>query len=108
IKFIYFEFNDISPRRDTSGGALEPIDQLIRPHGYRFIATYNDFVVPDAELFLVSNALYALRRHGINFGSATAIAPPTCQTGTSIALVERLRTYGTAARDGQGDDGEFC
>ena len=23
IKFIYFEFNDISPRRDTSGGALE-------------------------------------------------------------------------------------
>jgi FkbM family methyltransferase len=62
IKFIYFEFNDISPRRDTSGGALEPIDQLIRPHGYRFIATYNDFVVPDAELFLVSNALYALPR----------------------------------------------
>jgi hypothetical protein len=35
---------------------------LIRPHGYRFIATYNDFVVPDAELFLVSNALYALPR----------------------------------------------
>jgi FkbM family methyltransferase len=59
IKFIYFEFNDISPRRDASGGALAPIDQLIRPLGYRFIATYNDYVVPDGELFLVSNALYA-------------------------------------------------
>ena len=31
IKFIYFEFNDISPRRDASGGALVPIDRLIRP-----------------------------------------------------------------------------
>jgi FkbM family methyltransferase len=60
INFIYFEFNDISPRRDASGGALAPIDQLIRPHGYRFIATYNDYVVPEGELFLVSNALYAL------------------------------------------------
>jgi hypothetical protein len=28
IKFIYFEFNDISPRRDASGGALTPIDQF--------------------------------------------------------------------------------
>jgi FkbM family methyltransferase len=60
IKFIYFEFNDISARSGTSGGALMPIDQLIRPHGYRFIATYNDYVVPEGELFLVSNALYAL------------------------------------------------
>jgi len=60
IRFIYFEFNDISPRIGTSGGALMPIDQLISPHGYRFIATYNDSVVPEGELFLVSNALYAL------------------------------------------------
>ncbi len=63
IKFIYFEFNDINPRRDASGGALAPIDQLIRPLGYRFIATYNDYVVPNGELFLVSNALYALPPH---------------------------------------------
>jgi FkbM family methyltransferase len=63
IKFIYFEFNDINPRNGASGGALMPIDQLIRPHGYRFIATYNDYVVPDEELFHVSNALYALPGH---------------------------------------------
>jgi FkbM family methyltransferase len=64
IKFISFEFNDIGPRRDTSSGALAPIDQLIRPHGYRFIATYNDCVVTKGELLLVSNALYALPPNG--------------------------------------------
>ena len=60
IKFIYFEFNDIAPRSDASGGALVPIDQLIRAYGYRFIATYTDYVIPEGELFLCSNALYAL------------------------------------------------
>jgi FkbM family methyltransferase len=60
VRFIYFEFNDIAPKSGTSGGALAPIDQLVRPYGYRFIATYNDYVEPDGELFLVSNALYAL------------------------------------------------
>jgi FkbM family methyltransferase len=60
IKFIYFEFNDIAPRSGTSGGALIPIDQLIRAYGYRFIATYNEYVIPEGEPFLVSNALYAL------------------------------------------------
>ena len=60
IKFVYFEFNDISPRGDASGGALEPIDKFIRPLGYRFIASYNDYVLPEGELFLVSNALYAM------------------------------------------------
>jgi len=60
IKFIFFEFNDIVPRSGTSGGALMPIDQLIRPHGFRFIATYTDYVVPEGEIFVVSNALYAL------------------------------------------------
>jgi len=63
IKFVYFEFNEISPRSDASVGALAPIDQLIRPHGYRFIASYNDAIVPDGELFLVSNALYAMPPH---------------------------------------------
>jgi hypothetical protein len=60
IKFIYFEFNDITTRSEASGGALVPIDRLIRPYGYRFIATYNDYLVPKGGLFLVSNALYGL------------------------------------------------
>jgi FkbM family methyltransferase len=60
IKFIYFEFNDINPPKNAAGGALSPIDELIRPYGYRFIATYNDYIKTQGELILVSNALYAL------------------------------------------------
>jgi FkbM family methyltransferase len=60
MKFIYFEFNDIHATDNSSGGALAPIDQFIRPHGYRFIATYNDYIVTEGQLFSVSNALYAL------------------------------------------------
>ena len=61
VKFIYCEFNDIHPRSDAFGGALAPIDEWVRPHGYRFIASYNDYLVDDGELFFVSNALYALQ-----------------------------------------------
>lgn len=60
IKFIYFEFNDICPRTGTFGGALIPIDDWVRQRGYRFIASYIDYLVPEGELFLVANALYAL------------------------------------------------
>ena len=60
IKFIYFEFNDLQPKEGTFGGALMPIDALLRPHGYRFVASYNDYIVTDGEMFLVSNALFAL------------------------------------------------
>jgi FkbM family methyltransferase len=60
IKFICFEFNDLQAREGTFGGALVPIDALLRPHRYRFVASYNDYVVTDGEMFSVSNALYAL------------------------------------------------
>lgn len=60
VKFIYFEFNDLLPTDGTSGGALLPIYDLLRPHGYRFVASYNDYIVTDGEMFSVSNALFAL------------------------------------------------
>lgn len=60
IKFVYFEFNDLQPKEGTFGGALMPIDALLRPHGYRFVASYNDSIVTDGEMFVVSNALFAL------------------------------------------------
>ena len=60
IKFIYLEFNDLQPKEGTFGGALMPIDALLRPHGYRFVASYNDYIVTDDEMFSVSNALFAL------------------------------------------------
>lgn len=60
IKFIYLEFNDLQPKEGAFGGALVPIDALLRPHGYRFVASYNDYIVTDGEMFSVSNALFAL------------------------------------------------
>jgi hypothetical protein len=35
-------------------------NQFFRHFEYRVIATHNDYVVPEGELFLVANALYAL------------------------------------------------
>ena len=63
VKLIYVEFNDLQPREHTFGGALLPIDGILRHHGYRFIATYNDYVVTQGEVFVVSNALFALPAH---------------------------------------------
>lgn len=60
VKFIYCEFNDLLPGDGTSGGALIPIYNLLRPFGYRFVASYNDYIVTDGEMFSVSNALFAL------------------------------------------------
>ena len=63
VSFIYFEFNDIQPDENSAGGALAPIDEFLRRHQYRFITSYNDYVVTDGELFAVSNALYALPKN---------------------------------------------
>jgi FkbM family methyltransferase len=59
IKFVYVEFNDLQPKDGVFGGALMPIDALLRPHGYRFVASYNDYIVRRG-MFCVSNALFAL------------------------------------------------
>jgi FkbM family methyltransferase len=64
IKFVYFEFNDLQPKEGTFGGALMPIDAFLRPHGYRFVASYNDYIDTDGEMFSVSNCLFALPAQG--------------------------------------------
>ena len=63
ISFVYFEFNDIQLTKNSVGGALGPIDEFLRCHQYRFIASYNDYIVTDGDLFAVSNALYALPKN---------------------------------------------
>src|SRR5262249_43031269 len=63
VSFVYFEFNDIQPDENSAGGALAPIDEFLRHHQYRFITSYNDYVVTDGDLFAVSNALYALPKN---------------------------------------------
>jgi FkbM family methyltransferase len=44
IRFIYCEFNDILTREGVFGGALAPIAELVTPYGYRFVATYTDYI----------------------------------------------------------------
>jgi FkbM family methyltransferase len=60
IRFIYVEFNDLQAKEGAFGGALVPIDNLLHPHGYRFVASYNDNIFTEGEMFSVSNALFAL------------------------------------------------
>lgn len=62
IRFIYVEFNDLQPKEGVFGGALMPFDELLRPYGYRFVASYNDYIGTSGEMFSVSNALFALPR----------------------------------------------
>jgi len=59
ISFVYFEFNDIQLDENSAGGALVPIDEFLRRYQYRFIASYNDFIVTDGDLF--SFASYPIR-----------------------------------------------
>lgn len=60
IKFVYVEFNDLQPMKDAMGGDLISIDAVLRPYGYRFVASYNDYIATDGQMFGVSNALFAL------------------------------------------------
>jgi FkbM family methyltransferase len=60
VRFVYTEFNDFAGRPGISGGALAPIGELLSPLGFRMISTYTDHIVTDGELFVTSNALFAL------------------------------------------------
>jgi len=60
IQFVYVEFNDLLPKPGTTGGALFPIAEYLALHGFNCVATYTDYINPDGEMFVVSNALFAL------------------------------------------------
>ena len=61
VKFVYVEFNDLQPGDQVTGGALLPIDDYLRPFGFRFINTYLDNVGTQGQLFVTSNALFMLQ-----------------------------------------------
>jgi FkbM family methyltransferase len=63
IRFIYLEFNDMLEIPGITGGALVPIAKFLGPFGFRFVATYTDYIRTDGEMFGVSNALFALPPH---------------------------------------------
>jgi len=58
IRFIYTEFNDLKPRAGVTGGSLMPIADFIAPFGFRFVATYTDYITPGKDIFVCSNALF--------------------------------------------------
>jgi FkbM family methyltransferase len=64
ITFVYVEFNDLDITGDDSGSSLLAIDAHLRPFGFRFIATYNDYNNLEGRLFQSSNALFALPPNG--------------------------------------------
>ncbi len=61
IRFIYIEFNTLRPREGTSGGALLPIGELLEPAGFKFIASYPEYMITTGEFFVTSNALFLHR-----------------------------------------------
>jgi FkbM family methyltransferase len=64
IRFVYAEFNDMSPRPGATGGALIPISDFLAPFGFRFIATYPDYMEIAKEIHVCANALFVLPPRG--------------------------------------------
>lgn len=56
--FVYLEFNDIAARDGMSGGALSPVAEHLAEFGFRFCASYTDFLEQEGEFFVVANALF--------------------------------------------------
>lgn len=62
VRFVYAEFNDMLPRAGTTGGALVPISEVLTQFGFRFIATYPDYmeITNETEMHVSANALFVL------------------------------------------------
>lgn len=58
IRFVYVEFNTLLPKPGTTGGALLPISECLEPRGFRFVASYPDYLISTGELFVTCNALF--------------------------------------------------
>lgn len=60
IAFILTEYNDLHVKSGTTGGALLPIAEYLSSFGYRFVTSYTDYVLPQHDMFVCANALFAL------------------------------------------------
>jgi FkbM family methyltransferase len=58
VRFVYAEFNDMSPRPGSTGGDLVSISDFLTSFGFRFIATYPDYMELGRELHVGANALF--------------------------------------------------
>jgi hypothetical protein len=59
VSFVYVEFSDLQAEENL-GGALLPMDNFLRPLGYRFVTSYVEWVRTDVKLSITSNALFIL------------------------------------------------
>jgi hypothetical protein len=62
VEFVYVEFNSMLPKEGTSGGALAPIGALLEPLGFRFVASYAEYMTTTDDLFATSDALFVNSR----------------------------------------------
>jgi FkbM family methyltransferase len=60
VKFIYLEFNQIVGCTEQKRGLLSPLAEMLGHFGFKFVASYNDYIWPEGGFFAVSNALFAL------------------------------------------------
>lgn len=60
VKFIYLEFNQIAGGLDQMPGSLCLLADMLARFGFKFVASYNDYIVPEDGFFSVSNALFVL------------------------------------------------
>ena len=60
VRFVYVEFNDTSDRIGSTGGALTPISNFLGKFGFRFVATYPDYMELGDEMHVGANVLFVL------------------------------------------------
>ena len=58
VRFVHLEFNDMSPRAGSTGGALTPVSDLLVRFGFRFVATYPDYMELGDEMHVGANVLF--------------------------------------------------
>jgi len=76
IAFILTEYNDLHLKEGTTGGALFPIAEYLSSFGYHYVTSYTYYVLPEHDMFLCANALFALKnKHDGVLGSLRIGAP---------------------------------
>ena len=58
VRFVHVEFNTLLPKPGTTGGALLPLSEILEPLGFRFVASYPEYMITSGDLFVTSNALF--------------------------------------------------
>lgn len=58
VSFVHIEFNSMTPRQGSAGGALIPIGAMLEAAGFEFVASYPECMLTDGKFFSTSNALF--------------------------------------------------